>query len=269
MNRSRIRQNADGASPAFWRTRLRCWTVGMCTVTLIPCGNGVRLACNRDESPLRPAALPPRVLMCGARRALMPIDSLAGGTWIAANDAGLMATLLNVYETPRDKTAPPSPSRRSRGTIIPWLMEAATLDEAYEKTQGIVREEYAAFRLVLADRHSFAEVYSPGQALVRRPPLRIAGPLLFTSSGLGDGLVDPPRRALFEAFSLKGSDWREQQDAYHRHSWPERRHLSVCMLRPEARTVSFTAIELTAERIQMTYHGDAPDQPATSITAVL
>jgi hypothetical protein len=51
----------------------------MCTVTIIPTEHGMRRACNRDESPLRAAALPPRVVTVGKRQALMPIDPLSGG----------------------------------------------------------------------------------------------------------------------------------------------------------------------------------------------
>ena len=47
----------------------------------------VRVVCNRDELRSRAAALPPRVCTFGERRAVMPIDLVSGGTWIAANRA--------------------------------------------------------------------------------------------------------------------------------------------------------------------------------------
>jgi hypothetical protein len=243
----------------------------MCTVTIIPLGNGIRLACNRDESPLRPAALPLRVVTFGKRRAMMPIDPVSGGTWIAANDAGLIVTLLNYYAAPHDRNAPAP--RRSRGTIIPGLLDAATLAEAFERTGAIVGDDFADFRLVLADRDSVAEGLLDKGTLVRKPPVRIDGPLLFTSSGLGEDVVGPPRRALFEEFfacqspsakrgaaSLAGRSGSEIQDAFHRHSWPDRGHLSVCMRRPDARTVSYTVVEHDGDGVRMMYHADAPDQ---------
>jgi hypothetical protein len=255
----------------------------MCTITIIPLGSGIRMACNRDESPLRPAALPPRVVPFGKRRALMPIDPVSGGTWIAANDAGLIVTLLNYYAAPHDRNA--LAPNRSRGTIIPGLLDAATLAEAFRRTSAIVADDYADFRLVLADRESVAEVLLDKRILVRRPPERIEGPLLFTSSGLGENVVGPPRRELFEEFfavragqspsAKRGAcadplawrsgseirdDWRAQQNAFHRHSWPDRRHLSVCMRRPDARTVSYTVVEHDGDGVRMMYHADAPDQ---------
>jgi Transport and Golgi organisation 2 len=230
----------------------------MCTVTIIPLGSGIRLACNRDESPLRPPALPPRVVEFGQRRALMPIDPVSGGTWIAANDAGLIVTLLNYYAGPHDRNAPVP--KRSRGAIIPGLLDAATLAEAFERTGSIVAGDFADFRLVLADRESVAEVLLDKGTITRAPPARIDGPLLFTSSGLGEAVVGPPRRALFDHFFTKDADWRERQDEYHRHSWPERRHVSVCMRRPDARTVSYTVVEHESNSVRMMYHADAPDQ---------
>ncbi len=237
----------------------------MCTVTIIPSEHGIRMACNRDESPLRAAALPPRVVNVGQRQALLPIDPLSGGTWIAATDAGLIFTLLNVYTAPRDPKAPTP--RVSRGTIIPRLLDADTLDEAFARTRELNADDFAAFRLVLADRHRVADVYCTGGVCQRHAPSDIAGPILFTSSGLGDMLVDLPRRALFEEFFGAGQDWRGQQDAYHRHAWPERRHLSVCMWRPEAQTVSLTVVEMEGDGVRMDYFAGGPDQASEAVSA--
>jgi Transport and Golgi organisation 2 len=237
----------------------------MCTVTILPLEQSVRMAANRDESPLRPAALAPRVITAGDHQALMPIDPQSGGTWIAATDAGLMFTLLNVYPFPHDRSAPKP--RVSRGTIIPNLCKAATLDEAFALTERLNADDYAAFRLVLADRHHVADVYCTGGKCTRNAPRRVSAPILFTSSGLGDGVVDPPRRALFDVYFAPGLEWRERQDAYHRHFWPDRRHVSVCMLRPEARTVSLTIVEIDSNAVRMNYFGNAPDQATSPISA--
>jgi hypothetical protein len=239
----------------------------MCTVTIIPHGQGIRLACNRDESRARPIALPPRLVTAGARRTLMPIDPQSGGTWIAANDAGLIGTLLNAYAGP--KADPARVPKLSRGTIIPALMETASLEDAFARLQSLDMNDFAAFRLVLADRRSCAEVRWTGEERLQTPPTPRAGPMLFTSSGLGDALVESPRRALFDEFFAAGQYLRERQDAYHRHFWPERRHLSVCMSRPEARTVSLTIVEIDDTSVRMTYYPDAPDQPMTPVVAVL
>ena len=93
----------------------------MCTVTVVPGREAIRLACNRDELRSRAAALPPQVRQFGPRRALLPVDPTSGGTWVAANDAGLAMTLLNVNPGNGLGT---SAARLSRGNIIPALLHA-------------------------------------------------------------------------------------------------------------------------------------------------
>src|SRR5262245_39809777 len=104
----------------------------MCTVTILPesvlSGSHSRsadpvlwrVACNRDESRTRPAALPPAVTRIASRVAIMPTDPQAGGTWIGVNDARLVCSLLNVYDGGTSVERP-----LSRGTIIPRLLGCA------------------------------------------------------------------------------------------------------------------------------------------------
>ena len=90
-------------------------------------------------------------------------------------------------------------------------------------------------------------------------------PLLFTSSGLGDHLVEGVRRELFDAFFQgPAGEWEAAQDAFHRHRWPGRGHLSVNMKRPDARTVSHAVIDVDGVRVRFRYHPAAPDEPAAT-----
>ncbi|MCK6485746.1 MAG: NRDE family protein [Phycisphaerae bacterium] len=246
----------------------------MCTVTLIPVARDadsdawthLRLACNRDELRIRPAAMPPEIRRRGSRTAIMPIDPLSDGSWIAVNDAGLAATLLNV-----NPPAPPglmqSTLRNSRGILAPRLMACSTLDEAERHTADIDPDAFPPFRLVVVDRNGLIDCRGDGSSLRRQRLALSSHPLLFTSSGLGDHLVEQPRRALFESMFTHEADWPAAQVAFHRHAWPDRRHVSVCMERDEARTVSHTIIDLERGRATLTYYGDAPDR-ATSPVAL-
>lgn len=231
----------------------------MCTVTVIPTADGVRLACNRDELRSRPAALPPALATFGPQRALLPVDPVSGGTWIAVSDAGLIVALLNrnAGTTRQRNTAP----RRSRGAIIPALLRCGSLQEALEQALALEAAAFAPFRLVLVDRRVLAEVVSDGAA-VHQPvqPAALAAPRLFTSSGLGDELVAGPRAALFVALFTDAARWAAAQDAFHRHQWPESPHLSVRMSRAEARTVSHTCITLRSKQADLSYRADTPDQ---------
>jgi hypothetical protein len=238
----------------------------MCTMTLLPLagphGARLRIAFNRDESRKRAEALPPQVRACGARHAMMPIDPVSDGTWIAVNDAGLAAALLNLHrfdEFGRE----PHKGTRSRGEIIPMLMECATIDEALERILTRVHRNayYSPFRLVLTDGRNCQEYKRHGGSDGVTPNWPVERPRMFTSSGLGDALVHMPRKRLFEEMFAAPADPIATQDAFHRHQWPDHPELSVCMSRREARTVSLTVLELNDRDVRMAYYPAPPDEP--------
>jgi hypothetical protein len=247
----------------------------MCTVTLVPCFPGIRLACNRDEQRSRPAALSPQVRRFGGRRAILPIDPVSGGTWVGVSDAGLAFVLLNVNDHDRrplaSVPAPASPflsCKRSRGTIIPGLLQCETLSDAVQQALTVDPAEYEPFRLVLADCSEIAEIRTTGGGLEMVGRRRLIVPALFTSSGLGDHRVESPRGQRFYRCFGEPYFWLEQQDAFHRHRWPERPELSVCMSRADARTVSYTVVEVWPDVVAMTYWPDAPDRTFTAVPTV-
>lgn len=234
----------------------------MCTVSIItPCSTGLpRVGCNRDESPRRPAAHLPERRRFGAHEAIMPVDPISDGTWIAASSAGLGFALLNHH--PLGSAPRPKRGEVSRGTIIPGLLSCDTLDEALVRIGRLDVSRIDPFRLVALDARNGWEFRWNGKDLPSTRPFRLSeGPRVFASSGLGDERVEIPRTELFEEWTRSG-DWSpERQDAFHRHAWPDRRHLSVCMRRPEALTVSYTAIDWFEEGVRMSYHPAPPDAP--------
>ena len=95
-------------------------------------------------------------------------------------------------------------------------------------------------------------------------------PVLFTSSGLGDHLVEGVRRELFDGFFAGPPEtWEAAQDAFHRHRWPGRGHLSVNMTRATARTVSFARVDVGPAGVAFAYHPAAPDRPAETVAVEL
>jgi hypothetical protein len=239
----------------------------MCTVTVVPARETIRLACNRDELRSRPAALPPRIQQFGPHRAVLPIDPTSGGAWVAVNDAGLALALLNVNTKKRPSATPAAP--QSRGKIIPALLQADTPLSAAFSALRLDPAQYAPFRLLLVNRRGGVELRSDGTRIRLVWRLGLTRPQMFTSSGLGDQAVEGPRRQLFGEFFDRPGDPLGQQDAFHRHRWPDRPHLSVCMDRQDARTVSHTVACLGQDRVTLTYHPDAPDRPAEAVTLTL
>jgi len=195
--------------------------------------------CSRDESPLRPRAIPPREIRLGGMSALMPIDPQGGGTWIGVNASGLVLAILN-------KSDPdvPGTGRESRGVIIPSLVPLARAPDVLAAALALDARRFRGFRLVIIDRHALHIVVGDGgrtQYTMHEADLDM---WCLASSGLGDALVEPPRQALFRDLVVPTRNRLVAQRAYHEHRWPESPHLSVDMVRGEARTVSITAVEI-------------------------
>lgn len=215
----------------------------MCTVSLIPYPDGVRLMCNRDERHDRPQAEAPSWREAGDRTAIWPRDPQSGGTWVGVNDAGLAAALLN-----RTTTAVPvvtRPDVTSRGVVVPRALAAPSIDAACTAVLTLDCRQMQPFRLLLVTMRDAAIVTSDGERYgVARWCVRF--PLVLTSSSLGDAVVRGPRRRLFTAMLRSGrGDAIAVQRAFHDHQWHGWREVSVRMHRSDAATVSRTCIDLS------------------------
>lgn len=223
----------------------------MCTVTAIPIADGFRLACNRDERRDRPTARPPAIHVLQHRRAVFPVDPIGPGTWAGVNDAGLAAALLN-----RTLSLPGGPhagGSRSRGLIIPSLLDADSIDRAVAMIDTLRVETLAPFRLLIAQAARAAVVESDGVGSTHIL-VDFHRPLMLTSSSLGDAAVDGPRRRLFETmFEGAPPSWPVAQQRFHRHQWRARPEISVLMRRDDARTISRTTITVGADAIRLRY----------------
>src|SRR5919106_4555889 len=88
----------------------------MCTVSFVPKSRKFYLAMNRDEKLARFTAFPPAIIEVAKRRTMFPREP-EGGTWIAANDAGVCIALINWHRIERG----PVRSITSRGQIVKKL----------------------------------------------------------------------------------------------------------------------------------------------------
>ncbi|MEW6321120.1 MAG: NRDE family protein [Acidobacteriota bacterium] len=222
----------------------------MCTVSFVhtPERSGFRLMVNRDERRTRPTAGPPMERRQGGVRVVWPTDPESGGTWVAVNDAGLVFALLN--RTDGSSTAPAGV--RSRGLVIPQLADARSLGQALERWADLPLTDYAPFRLVIATAGHYACV-----GWRRERTVRVVGPwerpMMFTSSGLGDAMVEAPRAALFRDLVTAAADPWRGQERYHHHTWPAARAVSVLMSRPDAVTVCQTTVLVDSGGIEMSH----------------
>lgn len=113
----------------------------------------VVIAANRDEFLNRPA-LPPATLLehphvVGGK------DVRAGGTWLAINEYGLVAGLLN-----RRVEATPNPDARSRGLLTLDALRYRTAGEASLFVASQSAADYNPFNLLLASRDKAFVAYN-------------------------------------------------------------------------------------------------------------
>jgi hypothetical protein len=125
----------------------------------------VLLAANRDEMLDRPWA-PPGRHWPDQPEVRGGLDRLAGGTWLAMNDSGLVAAILN-----RAGSLGPQTGKRSRGELPLQAMDHADAAEAARALAAIDPAAYRPFNLVLADnRDVFVLSHADGQG---RAPVRM------------------------------------------------------------------------------------------------
>jgi hypothetical protein len=242
----------------------------MCTVTAVPrVGLSqpawsadpllLRLVSNRDERNTRAEALPPVVQTIERRRVLMPLDPESGGSWIAANDSGLVFALLNVT-----RVEGAAVEGLSRGGVIPRLAGAGSLTEALTRLHDMDAGSYRPYRLLMFDASQLVECWLEAER-VRYRRAYLQGPVMRTSSSLGDALVEGPRRTLFRRFFRGTPNAAAAQDGFHEHQWPGREHVSVRMRRADAATVSRTTVEVSAGFVTMIYTDERLDRRARAV----
>jgi len=245
----------------------------VCTVSIIPIASGFRLVVNRDESRRREPASPPVWRRVGpqAVRAIWPLDRAAGGTWVGANEFGVVLAVLNLNPHPPVDIAGVE-DLVSRGMVIPRLLDAPDAARAARALGGLRLDRFAPFRMLAIDPGAHA-AGRPGviEATWDRSRLVLADsrpvPACFVSSGLGD-VHALPRLDVFRTHVLDRGPTPEAQDEFHRHQWPGRPEVSVLMARADARTVSRTSVEVQAEpagpaRVSMRYDPLDADDPAS------
>ncbi len=225
----------------------------MCTLSFAPTRNGFVAAMNRDESLAREIANPPQIFSLPNTLAVYPSET-SGGTWIGANDRGLLLALLNKNVDPGSK------KQQSRGTLIPNLVAAHSLAEVEGRLRSTKIAGMLPFRLIAFD----VRVRSIRQMTWQQSALAIRSipwaPRHWFSSSLSDmGATTARGRtcALFTKHSvLTAGNVRE----LHRSHSPSDGPFSICVHRPGVGTVSYTEIEIIGDTAVFSYAAGHPCQ---------
>jgi uncharacterized protein with NRDE domain len=129
------------------------------------------VAANRDEKLDRPAVAA-TVLAESGPRVLGGRDELAGGTWLAVNEHGVVAGLTN-----RPSPGGRDPAKRSRGELPMALARNVDAASAVAELARRVRsEDYNAAWLLVGDRRSLYYVVVGGSGA---PEIESLGPGLY------------------------------------------------------------------------------------------
>jgi uncharacterized protein with NRDE domain len=225
----------------------------VCTVSWLPGPGGYLLCFNRDENRARRAGLPPTLREIDGLQVLAPTDADAGGTWLGVNGAGLSVGVANLYG--QSVPAPEEPI--SRGRLVLDLLRYRRLNEVAEVLKGVPLEHYRPFTLIGAEPGAAAQLWSWNGRMMSVETRPESG-LLVASSAVDQAGAVAARRALFQEAEAEGPLTPERLSALHASHRPERGGRSICMHRVDASTVSFTRVEVTTDRIAISY---APGPP--------
>lgn len=217
----------------------------MCTVSFLRIPHGFSVMMNRDESPLRPKPEDIKQAVVeaaegGGRRVIFPVDPSSQGTWIGANDQGVVIALMNQH--PQGCARPAMAV--TRGRLVPEALKAVSAITALERIAALDLSATPPFlALGFDDQGGPLSLRWDGSHLERR--LYADGALELSSSSFEPDDILPRREAQFDLMlkSVEGKDAAEvlaAQEAYHFSEEPQPGPVAVWMTRDDARTVSYT-----------------------------
>lgn len=187
--------------------------------------DGLEVFFNRDELKTRPIAHPPSRHESGDSAFLSPRDPKGSGTWMLANDKGVVLCLLNKWELEGREIEEP----RSRGRLVWSMAEAGSPVEVASCLTKL--DSYQAFTLVaLTPAGDRCWEWDGGElASMKAPPF-------LTSSSYRFEEVSRSRRQYFEQ-GFAGEE-------LHTSPWEPPSAYSVRMNRPDAQTWSRSRVRV-------------------------
>ena len=162
---------------------------------------------NRDEMADRPALTPARHWPDRAE-VIGGLDETAGGTWMAVNEAGVFATLLNAKQT-----LGPQDGKRSRGELPLDALDFEAAADAAEAAETLEPSAYRPFNLLIADADAVFLVQNDGVSACAAQRVE-PGLYMISHSNLNDP-TDPRVRWFRDAFERLDAP----QDPAHLPDW--------------------------------------------------
>jgi hypothetical protein len=220
----------------------------MCTVSFIPIAGTVYLTHNRDERATRLKALPPRVHNINGHKLLFPRDGEAGGSWVAINENGNAAVLLNGGIVNHINEGP---YRKSRGIVFLELVATANILLSWEaiKLDGI-----EPFSLIVWNANQLFRCVWDGNNK-HQMQLNAAKPHTWSSVTLYDFDIQEKRKGWFEKWLQEyPNPVPEAIIGYHLNAGDGDANNDLKMNRAgQLLTVSLTAITITGNKGTLQY----------------
>jgi uncharacterized protein with NRDE domain len=221
----------------------------MCTVTYIPLGSRKFITSNRDEKTFRKKALPPQFYLHEGVRLIYPKDGDAGGSWIAMNENGNIAVLLNGGF---EKHVSKPPYRKSRGLVfLDTIKDASPVNHFLDTDLS----EIEPFTIIILEENKLFECRWTGEdkSCKELDPYTLH---IWSSATLYNQEVRKKREQWFVEWLCKKPD-PNQKDImrFHQFGGDGNKDTDLVMKRGQIyHTVSITSIEIENERRKMSYH---------------
>ena len=227
----------------------------MCTVSWLHDQDSYRLFSNRDERHSRQPALKPSIHEQRGVRFIAPIDGDHGGSWIGVNQFGISLCLLNRYHD-ADGNSPLSDI--SRGLLLIELIDCRSRSEAPDRIRPMNLNRFKPFTLlVLEPEQPSLLIHWNGRESTIDGGGEDSMPLISSSHDL-PGVVSARRQHFKNLVDQANQVDTDLLPRFHTSHFPAASAYSTCMHRPDARTVSFSRVTVSRDKIEFLYHPDSP-----------
>jgi uncharacterized protein with NRDE domain len=228
----------------------------MCTLSLFKFENMTRIFMSRDERHARPAERRPQIIS-DHNKIYGPLDPQSDGTWIAHNENGYWACLLNGYleqDLEVARAQKQTPKYVSRGEIIPMALSEK---DPIAAVKNLKAERYISFQLLVGNAQSHAfyvwdgDDYGPSEFHANFEDRAF----LITSSSWERQRVVAARSNLFEGWVKNQPDLiaaTKSVPDFHLSEKPSP-DIAPLMMRAHTGTKSITALDIHEGKVEMSY----------------
>jgi hypothetical protein len=228
----------------------------MCTVTFLPLNKGYIITSNRDESPLRAAALRPELYTVHSVPAYFPKDPKAGGTWIAASEHHTLCLLNGAFK--RHISEPPY--RLSRGLMLLDFFKYNSAKDFASQYDFKGIENFTLLIIDHSDALALTELRWDGTQLSISEK-DVSKSHIWSSSTLYTDEVIRERMSWFDVWQKDNKEYKQESIVhFHRFGGKGDRSNDIVMNREDkVKTVSITSVIRTSAGSSIYYSDLAED----------